>query len=234
MTSILKKFCFIAALCVFYSGSVAPEVSRAQSVGLGWDGYTRQMWRSVAQSVSLWTLDPNLNLVSYVGYGPYGAWAPVALATGNNNYSYLLWRYPGGIATIWKLDGNSNLVSYVVTGAAAGWTPENISTGTSGTNLRLSWRAANGASSIWSYDANLNFLTYNYVPAIGGWDPGPAPEAVLRRPVSVRQSEAMVERLKAVQITPLAARLHAESIQRAAKAMSTHTATKPSPALPTP
>jgi hypothetical protein len=58
----------------FHSGAASAQIS-----GFGGDGYTRAMWRGTDGSISLWKLDPALNVVGSHNYGPYAGWLPVAL-----------------------------------------------------------------------------------------------------------------------------------------------------------
>jgi hypothetical protein len=232
MRSFFRKLRLATALVAICSASLAPTMSVAQTIGVGWDGYTRELWRYRQEAVSLWLFDPYLHLVTMSNYGPYGAWEPVALTTGNNNYSYLLWRYPGGIAAGWILDSNLNFVTSVQTGANPGWTPETISTGDSYTQLRLTWRRFDGMTSVWAMDSNLNYLWSAVAGPYAGWDSGPAPEAVMRKPASVQQLQAMSAMRTTLHVTAEMAQKRALAVQAASKAMAQLKATKAYPALP--
>jgi hypothetical protein len=231
MRPFFRKLHVTAALIAIGLASLAPTVSVAQTTGLGWDGYTRELWRYQEQVVSVWLLDPNLNLATYANYGPYGAWSPVALTTGNTNFSYLLWRYPGGVASIWILDSTLAYVTSAEIGPSPGWTPENLSTGENVTQLRLTWRRSDGAVSIWALDGALNFLGSSAAGPYAGWDPGPAPEALVRRTLSVNQLRAMSAMRTTLHLTSEMALKRAHGAEAAARAMAQVKATKAYPTL---
>ena len=156
-----------------------PEPGLAQSSGVGGDGYTRMLWRRTDSSISLWKLDPSLNMVSVTNYGPYTGWFPIALTTAPNNNTYMLWNSYNGMISLWMLDVNLNFVNSKTYGPYTGYIAQGLSVG-SGTNnnFRVIWREYDGTASIWNVDSNLNMVNSpQYGPYIS-YDPGsPYPAA---------------------------------------------------------
>lgn len=234
MSSFVKKLCLTAAFVAAISASVPAERSAAETTGLGWDGYTRQMFRATG-GIGIINLDGALAATNVAVWGPYVDWEPLALTTGNNSYSYVLWRDLAGHGLIWLVDPNLNYVTSIVTANYVGWTPEDVSTGTLNSNLRLTWRRYDGAVAVMAFDSILDFQNVAVYGPYAGYDPGPAPEAVPRRPSSLRpvQELANSPEVRAIQLTPQMQQLHAASVQRAAKAMLNHVPTGRFPKLPT-
>jgi len=221
--SILRRLSILAVASAIWIASMQPGISVAQTSGVGWDGYTRLLWRASDQHAALWTLDSNLNFVSGIGYGPYFGWVPVALTTGNKNYSYVLWRTTTGNAAIWLLDPYLNYVTGLTTGDNPGWTPETLSTGTGYSNLRLTWRRYDAALTIMAFDQNLNYQGAAFYGPYFGYDAGPAPEALLRKTAAVRS--------RRLRMMPALAHTHADAVLRAARIMKQHVTTKAIPPL---
>lgn len=144
---------FAVAVSIMILATVEPEAAFAQGVGLGSDGFTRQLWTGTDWRVSLWKLDGALNVVSTVQYGPFGQWEPLGLAVNqSNNNSYVLWRNTNGSISVWIVDPNLNFVTSQVYGPFNGWVPRGIAWGPGG--LRIYWRYYDGTISIWSLDGN--------------------------------------------------------------------------------
>ncbi len=234
MRLFVKKLCLLTALVATLMTSVPPEKSAAETTGLGWDGYTRQMFRA-ANGIGIINLDSYLVATNVAVFGPYVDWTPLALTTGNNSYSYVLWRDAAGHGLIWLVDPNLNYVASTVTANYVGWTPEDVSTGTLSSNLRLTWRRYDGAVAVMAFDAILNFQNVAVYGPYAGYDPGPAPEAVVRSPASLRRVQALPNspEVKAIQLSAEMLQMHAASAQRAAKAMLNHVPTGKFPRLPT-
>jgi hypothetical protein len=145
----------------------------AQNTGVGGDGYTRLLWRGTDYSIALYKLDPNLNFVSGVTYGPYAGYTPVALTTDVLGYSYVLWRYTDGSILLWLVDPNLNFITSHVYGPYSGWTAKGLSVSTSGSNnFRVLWRHTGGSVALWNVDGNLNFVSGVVLGPYFGWDPG--------------------------------------------------------------
>ena len=117
---------FAVAVSIMILATVEPEAAFAQGVGLGSDGFTRQLWTlGTDWRVSLWKLDGALNVVSTVQYGPFGQWEPLGLAVNQpNNNSYVLWRNTNGSISVWIVDPNLNFVTSQVYGPFNGWVPK--------------------------------------------------------------------------------------------------------------
>jgi len=172
--SFFKKLFALAAGVIIWS-TIQPGPVFAQGVGLGGDGFTRQLWTGTDWRASLWKLDGNLNQVSSVQYGPFAQWEPIGIAVNQtNNNSYVLWRNTNGGISVWIVDPNLNFVTAQTFGPFAGWIPKGIAWGASG--LRIYWRFWDGSISFWSVDGNSLAFTNskNYGPFFG-WVPGPLP-----------------------------------------------------------
>ncbi len=172
--SFFKKLFALAAAIMIWT-IVQPGPGLAQGVGLGGDGFTRQLWTGTDWRLALWKLDGSLTLMSSVTYGPFPQWEPIGLAVNqSNSNSYVLWRNTDGSVSVWIVDPNLNFVTSQGYGPVAGWIVKGIAWGGSG--LRIYWRRYDGALSIWTLDGNTLAATNSkaYGP-IFGWVPGPLP-----------------------------------------------------------
>jgi hypothetical protein len=147
-----KRLLAVAAAVAMWA-TLQPGAASAQIIGLGGgniggDGYTRAMWHGTDGSISVWKLDPALNVVGTHNYGPYPGWSPASITTNGNDNTYVLWRYTDGTANIWELDANLNYVTSRTFGPIAGWTPEWLGIDYYG-YIRLLWTSTASAVSAW-------------------------------------------------------------------------------------
>ena len=145
----------VAIALAFQPGAVSAQT---QVAVLGPDGYTRAMWRGTDGSISLWKLDPVLNLVGSHNYGPIAGWSPVALTMLPNNYTCVLWRYTDGTAIIWLFDTNLNVVASHTYGPVGGWVPEGLGNDPFG-NIRLVWKTPANQVAVWVINPALNVVS---------------------------------------------------------------------------
>jgi hypothetical protein len=149
------KFFLVAVWFV----AVQPGTLSAQNSGVGWDGYTRFLWKGTDSSILIWTLDSNLNYVNSRTYGPYFSWVPQAMVVGSDNYARILWKNTDGTICLWLVDPSLNFVSYKVYGPYSGWVADSISLNPAYSTMSLSWTSTTGQVWWWSLDSNLNYIT---------------------------------------------------------------------------
>jgi hypothetical protein len=98
------------------------------------NGYTYVLWEDYTPinymfgnylGAQLWLVDPNLNYVTSVEYGPYAGWTPEGLSvdTDGSNYIRLIWKNDDGSISVWVLDQNLNYSNSATFGPVSGWDP---------------------------------------------------------------------------------------------------------------
>jgi hypothetical protein len=68
-------------------------------------------------------VDPNLNLVSSRGYGPYYGWLAESISIDQADRLRLIWRETDGEVSVWLLDPNNNFLTNALYGPYFGWDP---------------------------------------------------------------------------------------------------------------
>jgi hypothetical protein len=172
--SLFKKL-FAVVIAITLWTTLVPGSVFAQGIGLGGDGFTRQLWTGTDWRAGLWKLDNNLNPVLTIPYGPFPQWEPIGIAVNQaNNNSYVLWRNTNGSISLWIVDPNLNYVTSQGYGPFAGWIIKGIAWGPGG--LRIYWRFYDGTLGIWTLDGNTLAATNSkpYGPFFG-FVPGPLP-----------------------------------------------------------
>jgi hypothetical protein len=83
------------------------------------------LWRYTDGSISLWSVDTNLNYITSHLYGPYTGWEVKGLSvdTGNTSGFCVIWRYTDGTVSVWRVDQNLNLTNSRAYGPYFGYDP---------------------------------------------------------------------------------------------------------------
>ena len=116
------------------------------------------LWLNTSGKISLWSVNADGSLRSYVEHGPFAGWTPISMA--NNR---ILWRHTTGKISLWVVDDAGNLVSYVEHGPYAGWTPISMA------NNRILWQHTSGKISFWVVDDAGNLVSYVEHGPYAGW-----------------------------------------------------------------
>jgi hypothetical protein len=76
------------------------------------NSYTYVLWRKTDNSISLWGVDPTLNVAFHKEYGPYAGYIAETLSadTNGNSTLRLVWRNTNGQADVWFLDAALNYI----------------------------------------------------------------------------------------------------------------------------
>jgi hypothetical protein len=123
---------------------------------VGADGNTRAIWHGTDGSISIWLLNPAMNVLATQNYGPIDGWEESGSAMIGNNL-YILWRNLDGQADIWLLNSSLGFVTSAVFGPVAGWEPEGLNVDGQG-NLRLFWRTSENQMTCWVINQALDYV----------------------------------------------------------------------------
>lgn len=90
---------------------------------VGSNNYTYVLWKDGNGSISIRSLDPNLNYIMGHAWGPYAGWTPVSISVSQDGANTLrvIWRGTQGQVSVWTLDANLNLLTYAGYGPYPGW-----------------------------------------------------------------------------------------------------------------
>ena len=141
----------------------------ATAVASAPDGTSRIVWNNVDHRVMLWSLDPQGNILSITGYGPYtdnyvnanpgNLWSVVGVSVGPGGLTHLLWSNTDRRMMFWDLDAQGDLLGlsgygpytddYVSSAPANVWSATALATGPDNIS-RVVWNNVDHRVMLWT------------------------------------------------------------------------------------